>query len=129
MGAVRAAGSGWGGGRAETGASARLAPGRTCASEGLELARWLATSRAAPTVPTTRGMSSSSKPGMPRVNRNTAKSSSCCAALGIARRAGARRGRAVGVNARAPRHPNRRAPIDARRGVAARAQLAACIVV
>ena len=47
------------------------------------------------------GISSSSKPGMPRVKRNTAKSSSCCAALGIVSARGATRtsGRDEGAHA------------------------------
>lgn len=37
---------------------------------------WLTATRAATTAPTTRGISASSKPGIPRVNRKTATSSS-----------------------------------------------------
>mmetsp|Transcript_12386 Transcript_12386/g.30038 ORF Transcript_12386/g.30038 Transcript_12386/m.30038 type:complete len:333 (-) Transcript_12386:45-1043(-) len=69
-----------------THAAARTAPTssvRACASLGLDDARWFTTSSEAPRNPTTRGMSSSSKPGMPRVKRKIANSSSCCAATTV----------------------------------------------
>ena len=102
-----------------THAAARTPPMRSvraCASDGLAPDRWFTTSRDVPSRPITRGMSWSSKPGMPSVKRNTANSSSSAALRVVAERGETRRrgttaGTAGRGACRAPLRPASRAPL------------------
>ena len=79
---------------------------RACASDGLAPDRWFTTSRDVPSRPITRGMSWSSKPGMPSVNLNTANSSSSAARVVVRRRGEThRRGTTAAGAYRAPFRP------------------------